>query len=121
MGMLERLQITARWARPALPVSVVVSLAGVTLFLWSATAGGGGQEDGWLILGLLATLWGALLFTLITGFREVPGPAESRQRLVQRLKIRLARAGYVVMAWLMLGASAISLLMTYRLLALWLD
>jgi hypothetical protein len=118
--MLERLQIAARWLRPVLPLAVVVGLAGVVLFLWSAAAGGGGQEDGRLILGLLATLWGALLFTLITGFRQVPAQADPQQRLAQRLKTRLARACYVVMAWLMLGAAAISVLMTYRLLALWL-
>jgi hypothetical protein len=118
--MLEKLQRAAHWLRPVLPVAVAVGVAGVILFLWAAAGGGGGQDDGALILGLIATLWGALLFALITGFRQIPPPASDRQRLMLRLRTGLARGAYVIMAWAMLGAAAISLLMTYRLLMLWL-
>lgn len=103
-----------------LPVAVAAGLAGVALFFWSAVARDGGQDDGPLILGLIVALWGALLFALITGFHHVPAPVDPQQRLVQRLKTRLTRGCYVVMGWLMLCAGAISALMTYRLLALWL-
>lgn len=118
--MLEKLQKTAHWLRPVLPVSVLLGIAGVALFLWSAAAGGGRQDDGALILGLIATLWGALLFALITGFRQVPPPVSDRQPMLSRVRTRLARGAYVLMAWAMLGATAVSLLMTYRLLMLWL-
>jgi hypothetical protein len=119
--MLERLQRAAGWLRPALPVAVLGGLAGVALFLWSAVAGGGGQHDGWMILGLIAALWGALLFALITAFRQLPAPADPQQGFVQRLKARVGRALYVAVAWLMLTAAAVSLLMTYRLLSLWIS
>jgi cbb3-type cytochrome oxidase maturation protein len=119
MDMLERLQKAAEWLRPLLPVAVVLGIAGVIVFLWAAAAGGG-QDDGALILGLVATLWGALLFALITGFRQIPPPASNQQSLVLRIKAQLTRGAYVVMAWAMAGAAALSLLMTYRLLMLWL-
>lgn len=118
--MLERLQRIAVRIRPLLPLSVVLGLAGVAVFLWSAATGGAGEEDGFLIPGLLATLWGAILFVLITGFRNVPPPAGPQHSFGIRLRIRLARASYHLMAWFIVGASLAALIMSYRLLMLWL-
>jgi hypothetical protein len=117
MDPLERLQRTARLLRPVLPLAVLLGVAGAIVFLWAAA--GGDRGDGALILGLVATLWGALLFALITGFRQVPPPTDPRLPLGARLRSRVARGAYAIMAWAMLGAAVISVIMTYRLMMLW--
>ena len=118
--MLEILQKIAGPLRPLLPLTVVLGLAGVALFLWSAATGGSGESDSYLIPGVLATLWGALLFVLITGFRNVPPRAGPEHAFGMRLRIRFARAGYQFMAWFIIAAGLASLFITFRLLMLWL-
>ncbi|MFU8814605.1 MAG: hypothetical protein ACNA7W_04610 [Pseudomonadales bacterium] len=118
--MLETLQKVSRPLRRLLPLAVVLGLAGVVVFLWSAATGGSGESDSYLIPGLLAMLWGALLFVLITGFRNVPPPAGPEHAFGMRLRIRFARAGYQIMAWFIIAAGLASLFVTFRLLTLWL-
>lgn len=116
--MLERLQSVANWLRPLLPVAVLLGTAGALLFLWAAVAGGT-QDDGLLIFGLIATLWGALLFALITGFRHIPPTVDPALPWFRRMRAHLARGAYVLMAWAMLAAAAMAVMMTGRLLTLW--
>jgi len=119
--MLERLQKLAGWLRPLLPVAVLVGIAGAALFLWAAAGGGatGANDDGLLILGLIATLWGALLYALITGFRHVPHDVDPNLPWFRRMRAHLVRGAYVVMAWAMLAAAAMAVMMTSRLVTLW--
>ena len=114
--MIEALQKIAVRLRPLMPVAVLLGVAGCALFTWSAVTV---KNDGYLAPGLLAALWGAWLFTLISGFSAVPPPARQQQPLRKRLRIQLARAGYTLMAWIILASGLVALFMTFRLLALW--
>jgi hypothetical protein len=120
--MLKRFQQVASRLGRLLPVAVLVGIAGAILFLWAAmgtSTEDGARDDGFLILGLIATLWGALLFALITGFREVPAPVDTTLPWFRRTRARLRRGVYLLMAWVMLGAAGIAVMMTYRLAMLW--
>lgn len=117
--MLERLQRIAIRLRPLLPLAVAVGVGGLAVFLWSSTRNVPAERDTYLIPGLLATLWGALLFTFITGLRQVPALPAPQDSLWRRLRARLARGVQHVIAWLILGAAAAALFMSFRLLALW--
>lgn len=116
--MLETLQKIAVRLRPLMPLSVILGVIGAALFAWSAAVADG---EGYLIPGLLVALWGAWLFALITGFREVPPSAHQHQPLTVRFRTRLARAGYGAMAGIILASGVAALFLSYRLLALWLD
>lgn len=114
--MLETLQKITLRLRLLLPLAVVLGCAGAAVFVWSvATADG----DGYLAPGLLAAMWGAWLFTLVTGFRSVPPPAGDQQPFRTRFRSRMIRAGYTLMAWILLGAGLAALFLTWRLLVLW--
>lgn len=115
--MLERLEKITRGLRPLMPFSAVLGVAGAGLFAWSAAVA---EADDYLIPGLLAALWGAWLFTLVTGFRDVPPPASGQQSLRARSRVRLARIGFGVLAWILLAAGLAALFMTWRLLVVWL-
>jgi hypothetical protein len=114
--IVEALQKLASHLRPLMPLSVAVGVAGCALFTWSAVTQ---QGDGYLAPGLLAAVWGAWLFTLISGFNDTPPQARRQQSWRTRLEVRLARTGYTVMAWIILVSGLVALFMTYRLLALW--
>jgi hypothetical protein len=121
--VLERFEQVAGRLAGLLPVAVLVGVAGAGLFLWAAAtgtrSGDGASDDGLLILGLIAALWGALLFALITGFREVPAQVDTALPWFRRMRARLRRAAYLLMAWVMLGAAGVAVMMTYRLAMLW--
>jgi hypothetical protein len=122
--VLERLQQIARWLCPLLPVAVLIVIGGMALFLWAAAGGvpvTAADDDGPLILGLIASLWGALLFALITGFRDVPPPIDPALSWFRRLKAHLTRGAYLLMAWAMPAAAIMAVMVTYRLVVLWVD
>jgi hypothetical protein len=118
--MLERLQTVALMLRPVLPLAVVLGVGGAAVFLWAATRTGPTQGDALLIPGALAILWGAVLFAFITGFRNVPAPPRPVQPLWARTRARLTRGFHTLIAWIMLGATAVALFVSFRLLSLWL-
>jgi hypothetical protein len=113
--MVELLQAIAVRLRPLVPLSLAVTLAGLGLFAASALMVDG---DAWLVAGLLAALWGGWLFALLTGFRVIPPAADVRQSLGSRLRLRLARAGYVALAWALLAAALVAGFVTFRLVTL---
>jgi hypothetical protein len=118
--MLERLQSLARMLRPALPLAVLMGVGGTAVFLWAATRTGPTPDDALLIPGALATLWGAVLFAFITGFRSVTAPPEPAQSLWARARARLSRGFHTLIAWALLAATGVALFVSFRLLGVWL-
>lgn len=118
--MLERLQTIARLLRPALPLAVLLGVGGAVTFLWAVTRTGPTPGDDLLIPGALATLWGAVLFAFITGFRSVTAPPEPAQSRWVRLRARLARGIQTLIAWILLAATAVALFVSVRLVGIWL-
>jgi len=116
--MLELLQVIAVRLRVLVPLAVVLGAAGFVLFVGSAV---GFAPASYLTPGLLATIWGVWLFALITGFRGAPPAAAPEQSWARRQRARLARAGYILMAWVVVGTGLAALFLSYRLGVLWLD
>lgn len=116
--MLEILQAVAARLRVLTPLAVLLGVAGLGLFIGSAV---GIAPASYLTPGLLATIWGVWLFALITGFRGALPAAAPEQSWARRQRLRLARAGYVLMAWVVVGTGLAALFLSYRLGVLWLD
>lgn len=116
--MLELLQAIAFRLRVLTPVAVVLGLAGIGVFAGSAI---GVAPEAYLTPGLLAAIWGVWLFALTTGFRVALPVVRPDQPWGVRFRARLARAGYVLMAWVILGTGVAATLLSVRLIMLWLD
>jgi hypothetical protein len=116
--MLELLQAIAFRLRALTPVAVVLFVAGIAVFAGSAI---GVVPEGYLTPGLLAAIWGVWLFVLTTGLRGALPVVSADQPWSVRLRTRLARAGYVLMAWVILGTGVAAILLSARLLLLWFD
>ncbi|HEX7035527.1 MAG TPA: hypothetical protein VF210_07120 [Pseudomonadales bacterium] len=113
--MLERLHAVAARLGPLRPVALaalVVGLAGFGWAAWSAAA------DRYLIAALLTAVWGGWWFTLLAAFgRALPDPGDG-ETLRARLRRRIARAGYLTMAWLLLASGGAAVFLSVRLLTL---
>jgi len=118
--MLERLQHVARILHPLLPLAILLGVSGAAVFLWAATRTGPTQDDSLLIPGALAAVWGGMLLAFITGFRRVPAKPDPAQSLWVRGRAGFTRGLHTLLAWLMLGAAGGALLVSLRLLVLWL-
>lgn len=116
--MLELLQAIAVRLRALTPLAVALGAAGFALFAGSAV---GIAPASYLTPGLLAAIWGVWLFALITGFRGVTPAAAPDLSWARRQRARLARAGYALMAWVVVGTGLAALFLSYRLGVLWLD
>lgn len=116
--MLELLQAIAYRLRALTPVAVVLGVAGFGLFAGAAL---GAAPEAWLTPGLLVAIWGVWFFALTTGFRSTLPVVRREQPWGTRFRARLARAGYVLMAWVVLGTGVAAILLSVRLLLLWLD
>lgn len=114
--MVTVLQRIAWRLRPLTPLAVVLAAAGLATFGWSVLSADG---DRVLIPGLLCAVWGAWLFTLITGFSSLQPPPDPAQPWRLRLRRRLAWAGYRIMAAAVIGGGLAAAFLTLRLLVLW--
>jgi len=112
--LLEKLQKLALLLSPlklaallGVPVFAVLFLLGLMNILVP-------DNDGFLIVTALATLWCLTLVCCITGFRSVPARAGQGASWLTRLKLRCRRAGYWLLAWLAILTTAALLVMTLR-------
>lgn len=117
--MLDRLKQLAVRLQPArAPALLLVSacLAGVA-FILLVTPQAGDQ----LLIPLLALLlWSLSAFALINTFCAIPSPSVSDTSLLQRVQRRLHRAWYWLLALVFLAATVAVVLLTFRLIPIWL-
>jgi hypothetical protein len=113
--MLELLHALAARLRPLEPVALMVLAAGLIGFVWAVVTG---APDRWLSAALLAAVWGGWCFTWLAVFAGPPPGAPKSGSLRARLRYRLSRAGYLTLAWLLLGSGAAAAFLSVRLLGL---
>lgn len=113
--MLERLHAVAERLGPLRPVALAALLAGLAGFVWAAWSA---AADRYLIAALLTAVWGGWWFTLLAAFGRAPPDSRRAGSLRARLRRRLARAGYLTMAWLLLASGLAAAFLSVRLLTL---
>ncbi|SFB90337.1 hypothetical protein SAMN05660443_0837 [Marinospirillum celere] len=106
LSYLERLTQRLAWLRPASLVLALIGLAVVTFSLLVSS------YQHLLIPGTLLLLWSLLAYSFLTLFRNLP-PAQSSLGLLARIKNKLARGFYWLLAcifvFLSLGIFGITL------------
>ena len=69
---------------------------------------------------LIGFVWAATAYSFIVTFRTVPEKADKSQKLIGRLKRRISRGWYWFIAVVLLGTTVAALILTGRLMSLWL-
>jgi hypothetical protein len=100
---------------PSVVVGLVCLVGAVTIVVSSNSHGG----DLYLIPSVVGMLWAVATYTFLASFRAVPPRADSSWGLFRRLKRRVVRIGYWLMAALFIGTTAGVMAVSYRLLAVW--
>lgn len=113
--MLRLLQTLAIQLRPLAPLALAVFAVGVVAFAALVIRG---APDRHLAGALLAAIWGGWWLTLLTAFGRAPAEPWHAGSLRARLRRRLARAGYLTMAWLLVASGLAAALLSVRLLML---
>lgn len=79
------------------------------------------QGDRFLMPSFVGLLWAISLFTFIEAFSAVPSRVDADLTLFGRFGRRMKRGWYWVLMVVFLGATAVALVLTSRLVSIWLS
>lgn|GEM_PF-1324047 len=116
--LLERFSSLSRALLPFRCLSyltaAVLALVIVLSFLFTPSV----ESNHYTLPGLLGTIWCLLLAIMITAFQSVPC-VDKDKSFFQRIKVRLTRLGYWVLALVFLILTLALVILTFRLMTIW--
>jgi len=104
-----------RLAAPALVMALLCFVYGTFIAFTSTSAEG----DRYLFPSILGFLWMLSIYAFIETFRDVPQRPEAGVGLFARVKRKLIRSWYWLIALILLASSAAVVLLTVRVLSIW--
>ena len=105
------------WLRPLSFISIA---AAILVFGYVVLFAEGVEKDVYIIPSLVVVLWSLGCSLVLSFFPYVPPKPDRQMRLFARLKVRLARGGYHLGAWVFCVMSAALVWLTIRLVGVWL-
>ena len=95
----------------------------ICLVLTAMIVMGGGSKDleRYLLPSVIGFVWAATTYAFIVTFRGIPAKPDRSQRLAGRLKRRMSRAWYWIIALVFLGSTGVAVILSSRLLSIWLS
>ena len=115
--LFERFVAGSRWLRTPLLILFVLML-GVSA--WMLVMAPIAMQDRWLIPAILLTLWLLLAFSCQLVFANVPAPDYEKLSWTGRIRRKLARAAFHLLAWAMGLISLALIVVSFQLLMAWL-
>lgn len=101
------------------PLFFLTTAAALIVFGYVVLIERGAEKDVYLIPSIIVLLWSLVCSLLLSLFPWVPAKPDKQQRLLKRLKIRLARGVYHIGSWILCVLSAAVVWLTIRLLNVW--
>lgn len=117
--MLERLSAVSKRLYWTKPIAVLLGLVFISLFVTSLLGLAGFDTDTLLIPSLLGALWSTLYYILLAIFPSVPVILGKELTFMTRIKVRLQRGMYYVLAIMLITLTIVILLLSFRLLGIW--
>ena len=77
------------------------------------------DQGRYLIPGIVGLLWSLSTYVLVTTFRFVPTPTAPGEGLIARLKRRLKRIWYGLLALVCIGSTVAAVWVSFRLASIW--
>ena len=110
---LSRALLPFRWL--SYLTAAVLALVIVLSFLFTPSV----ESNHYTLPSLLGAAWCLLLAIMVTAFQSVPR-IDKDKPLFQRIKARLVRLGYLVLALIFIALTLALAVLTFRLMAIWL-
>lgn len=118
--MLDYLHKLARIMRPGYYLFIGLGVFGALTAILVTLRSSGPRGDQWLIPSLLLMVWGTWAYVFVRSFQTVPERAPPALPWRHRLLRRLQRTGYGLLGLGFIAASTAALLLSLRLLGVWL-
>jgi hypothetical protein len=119
--MLDKFQRIAQTIQILLLPSAIVGsicLASVAIILFGARSG---EFERFLRPCLIGFVWAAIVYSFIATFCTIPEKADKTQKFVGRLKRRISRGWYWLIALVFTATVVAALIFTGRLMSIWLQ
>jgi len=97
----------------------IIGFLFLVLFLVSVFVPGGIDDDVYMMPSILGLLWASLFFILVSSFAVIPEKPAAATRFFARMKIRLKRGAYHLLAITFLVLSLAVVAMSIRMLGIW--
>ncbi|MFK8016356.1 MAG: hypothetical protein AB8G17_13060 [Gammaproteobacteria bacterium] len=97
----------------------IIGVLFLALFVVSVFAPGGMDGDVFLMPSVVGVLWTSLFFVLVSGFAVIPEKPAAGTRFFARVKIRLKRGAYHLLALIFVVLSIAVVAMSVRMLGIW--
>jgi len=118
--MIDKLQRFAQaiqmFRRPSMAVGLL-SLASIVVIIFVSESH---EEDRFLIPSFVGLIWAVSTYAFIVTFRSVPEKASETLRFFSRLKRNINRGWYWLISAVFLAATMAVILVTYRIVSIWL-
>ena len=101
------------------PLFLITTAAAFIVFGYVVLIEDGADKDVYIIPSIVGVLWSLLCLLLLSVFPYVPPKPDKQMRFFKRLKIRLARGGYLLGSLVFYVLSASVIWLTLRLINVW--
>ncbi len=116
--MIDGLNNLAWRLKPLKGFTLVSGLAFLVFFGY-LLATEGASQDSYILPALAGLLWSACSYAFIVNFQHVPQRLDKSAPLFSRIKVRLRRFGFWLLALFFVGGTLTILWMTLRLIYIW--
>lgn len=117
--MLERLQRLAHAVSGLSTPSLLLACGFLAYATYVVVTSSSHADDKYLFPSILGFLWALSFYGFVETFRFVPEPLAAKASFMQRLKRRLARLWYGMIAIAFLGTTAAFVVLSIRVLSVW--
>lgn len=118
--MIDNFQRIAQTIQILKLPSLIVGSVCLVSFILIVLSASSDEGNRFLMPSFVGLVWAATTFSFIATFRTIPEKAEKSQGFIGRFKRGLSRAWYWFIAVVFVGTTLTALIMTGRLMSIWL-
>ena len=118
--MIEKFGTIVKIIRPARPVFFLLSVISFLSFLYLLLAGRPLDQDRYIIPAIVVFLWSLSACAFIDNFSGMQELTVDEAGFWKRLRLRLQRAWYWLIALVFTAATLFGLALSYKLVSIWL-
>jgi hypothetical protein len=116
LNTLSELASKLHWLKP---IAYFLGLGTLALVIKSLFFSAANTGDVYLIPGVLGFIWSLLLISMLLIFPGTPGQPVKTDKFFRRIKIRIIRGVYFLLALLFIGLTLAILLLSLKLIGVW--
>ena len=118
--MIDRFRSIAVAGKRFKPFAVFIGIVAITIIgLEVLGIIGTSDEDFLLVPSIVVLLWAIVLWTILHSFPGVPEKLDKSARFFKRIKSKMARLFYYLLAMLFVVTTVMVILLSFKLLRIW--